>query len=222
MFDHLWLPRAVSTYAPRIDFLFTLIFWIVAAVWVLVTLIMIVFLLRYRSRPGRKAAYIEGNPWLEAVWTLVTAAILIGLALLSRSSWAAIKEGGPPGQVFYKVNARQFNWEITYPGPDGRLGTADDVVSENDFHVPVGQVVRFTLTSKDVIHSFFVPALRLKQDAVPGREIQVWFEATRVGQYEIPCAELCGFGHSGMKGTLYVQTPADYQSWLKQFYAGNR
>src|SRR5579875_196300 len=222
MFEHLWLPRAVSTYAPRIDFLFTLIFWIVAAVWVLVTLIMLVFLLRYRSRPGRKAGYSEGNPWLEAVWTLVTAAILIGLALLSRASWAAIKEGGPPGQDFYKVNARQFNWEITYPGPDGRLGTADDVVSENDFHVPVGQVVRFTLTSNDVIHSFFVPALRLKQDAVPGRQIQVWFEATRVGQYEIPCAELCGFGHSGMKGTLYVQTLADYQSWLKQFYAGNR
>ncbi len=219
MIAHFWLPEGISTYSPRIDFLFTLIFWITAVVWALVTIAMIVFMIRYRTRPGRKATYIEGNPRLEVLWTTVTAVILIALALLSRSTWANIKEQGPPGDVFYKVTAKQFNWEITYPGPDGKLGTADDVTVENEFHVPVNKVVRFQLSSKDVIHSFFVPWIRLKQDAVPGRNIHVWFEATKEGQYEIPCAELCGFGHSGMKGTLYVQSEEEFQHWLKDKYS---
>jgi len=80
----------------------------------------------------------------------------------------------------------------------------------------VNKIVRIQLYSEDVIHSFFLPNLRLKQDAVPGRMIPVWFEATKEGQYEIPCAELCGFGHSGMKGRLFVQSDADYQAWVKE------
>lgn len=219
MIGHFWLPEGISTFSPRIDFLFTLIFWITAVVWALVTIAMVVFMVKYRARPGRKATYIEGNPRLEVLWTTVTAVILIALALLSRSTWANIKEQGPPGDVFYKVTAKQFNWEITYPGPDGKLGTPDDVTVENDFHVPVNKVVRFELGSKDVIHSFFVPWIRLKQDAVPGRLIHVWFEVTKLGEYEIPCAELCGFGHSGMKGTLYVQSQEDFEHWLKSKYS---
>ncbi len=219
MIKYFWLPEGISTFSPRIDFLFTLIFWITAVVWALVTIAMIVFMVKYRARPGRRATYIEGNPRLEVLWTTVTAVILIALAMLSRSTWANIKEQGPPGDVFYKVTAKQFNWEITYPGPDGKLGTKDDVTVENDFHVPVNKVVRIELTSKDVIHSFFVPWIRLKQDAVPGRIIHVWFDAIKKGEYEIPCAELCGFGHSGMKGTLYVQSEEDFQHWLKAKYA---
>jgi cytochrome c oxidase subunit 2 len=218
LLQHFWLPEGISTYSGTIDALFTAIFWITAIVWAAVTIAMVVFMVKYRARPGRRAVYIEGNPRLEVLWTTVTAIILIALALLSRSTWANIKENGPPGDVFYKVTAKQFNWEITYPGPDGKLGTADDVTVENDFHVPVNKVVRFELTSKDVIHSFFVPWVRLKQDAVPGRLIHVWFDATREGQYEIPCAELCGFGHSGMKGTLYVQSEQEFQRWLKDKY----
>jgi cytochrome c oxidase subunit 2 len=219
MIKYFWLPEGISTFSPRIDFLFTLIFWITAVVWALVTIAMVVFMVKYRTRPGRRATYIEGNPRLEVLWTTVTAVILIALAMLSRSTWANIKEQGPPGDVFYKVTAKQFNWEITYPGPDGKLGTKDDVTVENDFHVPVNKVVRIELTSKDVIHSFFVPWIRLKQDAVPGRIIHVWFDATKKGEYEIPCAELCGFGHSGMKGTLYVQSEEDFQHWLNAKYA---
>jgi len=222
MLEHFWLPHGISTYSPRIDFLFTLIFWITFVVWVAVTAAMVIFMVKYRTRPGRKATYIEGNPRLEVIWTTATAVILIGLALLSRSTWANIKEQGPPGDVFYKVTAKQFNWEITYPGPDGKLGTPDDVTVENDFHVPVNKVVRFELTSKDVIHSFFVPWIRLKQDAVPGRLIHVWFDVIETGQWEIPCAELCGFGHSGMKGTLYVQSQEDYEKWLKDEYAKSK
>jgi cytochrome c oxidase subunit II len=222
MLEHLYFPHDISTFGPQIDWLFELIFWIVMAVWIAVMVAMVIFMIRYRTRPGRKAEYIEGNTRLEVVWTTATAVILVILAFMSRSTWADIKEHGPPGQAFYAVNAKQFNWEITYPGPDGKFGTKDDLTVENEMHVPVGKVVRIDLTSKDVIHSFFVPNLRLKQDAVPGRVIHVWFEATETGQYEIPCAELCGFGHSGMKGNLTVQSQADFDKWLADQYAQNK
>ena len=219
MLEKLWFPHDISTFGPSIDSIFLLIFWITMVTWVLVTVTLVVFLVKYRTRPGRKAEYIEGNSKLEITWTSITTVILIALALLSRSTWAYIKENGPKGEFFYKVTAKQFNWEITYPGPDGKLGTKDDVTIENEFHVPVNKVIRLGLESKDVIHSFFVPNMRLKQDAVPGRTIEVWFEATEPGQYEIPCAELCGFGHSGMKGNLTVQSQEDYDKWLKDTYA---
>ena len=222
MLEHLWFPHDISTFGPQIDWLFELIFWIVMVVWIAVMIAMVVFMIRYRTRPGRKAEYIEGNTRLEIVWTTATAVILVVLAFMSRATWADIKEHGPPGQVFYGVNAKQFNWEITYPGPDGKLGGKGGFTVENEMHVPVGKVVRIDLTSKDVIHSFFVPNLRLKQDAVPGRVIKVWFEATETGQYEIPCAELCGFGHSGMKGNLTVQSQADFDKWLADQYAQNK
>lgn len=222
MLEHLWFPHDISTFGPKIDWLFLLIFWIVVITWAAVMVTMVIFLWRYRHRPGRKAEYIEGNTNLEIVWTTATAVIMVVLALMSRSTWAYIKENGPPGQVFYHVNAKQFNWEITYPGPDGKLGTKDDVTVDNDMHVPVNQVVRIDLTSKDVIHSFFVPSMRLKQDAVPGRTIHVWFEAKEIGQYEIPCAELCGFGHSGMKGNLTVESKADFDKWLKDTYSSQQ
>jgi len=105
-----------------------------------------------------------------------------------------------------------------YPGPDGQFNTEDDLQLENDLHIPVGKVVRVILKSKDVIHSFFLPHLRLKQDCVPGREIVAWFEATKPGRYEIPCAELCGFGHSGMKGFLTVHSAEDYEAWVQEHW----
>jgi len=221
MLEHLWFPHDISTFGPQIDWLFLLIFWIVVVTWIGVMVAMVVFLFKYRHREGRKAEYIEGNSRLEITWTVATTVILIGLAMLSKSTWAYVKENGPPGQVFYKVTAKQFNWEITYPGPDGNFG-AKEMTIENEMHVPVNKVVRMDLTSKDVIHSFFVPNMRLKQDAVPGRTIHVWFEATEPGTYPIPCAELCGFGHSGMQGTLTVESEEDFQKWLKDQYANNQ
>ena len=101
--------------------LFELIFWLVLVVWIAVMIAMVVFMIRYRTRPGRKAEYIEGNSRLEIIWTTATAVILIVLAFMSRSTWADIKEHGPPGDVSYQVTGKQFNWEITYPGPDGDL-----------------------------------------------------------------------------------------------------
>ncbi len=211
-----WLPENVSTVGGGIDQLFYLIYYITGATFVLVNVLLIAFLVLYRHREGRRATYTHGNPTLEIIWTIVPALILIMLAFMSKGQWDAIKKNAPPSKVQVRVTAKQFNWEVLYPGPDGKFETPDDLQIDNDVHVPVHQVVRVLLHSKDVIHSFFVPQLRLKQDALPGREIVMWFEATKPGKYEIPCAELCGFGHSGMKGSLIVHDAAGYDSWLKE------
>ena len=211
-----WLPENVSTYGGEIDYLFYVIYYITGATFILVTVAMIAFLIMYRRREGRRAIYSHGNTTLEIIWTVIPAVILIVLSFMSQATWAKIKAHVPPSDFAVRVTAKQFNWEILYPGPDGKFGTADDLSLENQLHVPVGKVVHVVLASKDVIHSFFLPNLRLKQDTVPGRDILAWFEATKAGKYEMPCAELCGFGHSGMKGWLYVHTPEDYAKWAKE------
>jgi cytochrome c oxidase subunit 2 len=211
-----WLPENASTYGGDIDYLFHLIYWITGITFVLVQVMMIVFLVQYRHRPGRRATYSHGNTALEIAWTIVPTLILVMLGFMSRSTWDVVRGALPETNTVVQVTAKQFNWEILYPGPDGQFATADDKMLENDLNVPVNTKVRVRLTSKDVIHSFFVPQFRLKQDTLPGRTIDVWFEATKPGRYEIPCAELCGFGHSGMLGHVTVHTPEEYQNWLKQ------
>jgi len=178
--------------------------------------LMIWFLIRYREQPGRRATYNHGNTTLEIIWTTIPAAILIVLSFMSVSTWAKVKRNIPASDFDIQVTAKQFNWEVVYPGADGKFGTEDDVKFDNDVHVPVNKVIRVHLTSSDVIHSFFIPNMRFKQDAVPGRTILAWFEAKKPGKYELPCAELCGFGHSGMKGWLNVHTPEDYQKWAAE------
>ena len=211
-----WLPENVSTFGGEIDYLFYLIYYITGAVFILVTVLMVLFLILYRHREGRRATYSHGNTALEITWTIIPAVILLVLAFMSVSSWSKIRSHPPPSDFRVQVTAKQFNWEILYPGPDGTFGTEDDFQIDNEIHVPVNKVMHVILKSKDVIHSFFLPNLRLKQDAVPGRDILVWFEAIKPGKYELPCAELCGFGHSGMLGWLYVDTPEDYEKWVKE------
>ena len=211
-----WLSEDVSTFGGEIDSLFYLIYYITAVTFILVTVLMVVFLIMYRQKEGRRATYTHGNTTLEIIWTIIPAAILIMLSFMSVSTWAKVKRHAPDSDFELQVTAKQFNWEVVYPGADHRFGTPDDVKFDNDLHVPVNKVVRVHLSSRDVIHSFFLPNLRLKQDAVPGRTILVWFEATKPGKYELPCAELCGFGHSGMKGWLYVHTPEEYAKWAAE------
>ena len=215
-----WLPEDVSTFGQEIDSLFYLIYYITAVTFVIVTVLMVVFLIKYRAQPGRRATYTHGNTALEIAWTIAPSILLVILAFVSRSVWAEIKEHVPPSDVQLQVTAKQFNWEVVYPGPDGKFGTDDDVTMDNDVHVPLGKTVRVLLKSRDVIHSFFVPNLRFKQDAVPGHEIPTWFKVTKPGKYEIPCAELCGFGHSGMRGWLYALPLEEYEAWARDNKAG--
>jgi cytochrome c oxidase subunit II len=211
-----WLPENVSTYGQEIDWLFHLIYYITGVTFVLVFATMLAFIWMYRDRPGRRARYTHGNTTLEIVWTVVPALILVVLTLLSVPAWSKIKMTMPPTDFVVHVTGKQFNWQVTYPGADGKFGTGDDKTLLDEMHVPVNKVVRVVLKSQDVIHSFFVPQFRMKQDAVPGREITQWFEATKPGKYELPCAELCGFGHSGMRGWVFVHTAEDYQKWAAQ------
>ena len=210
------LPEQASTYASSIDNMFHLIMWITGIIFVIVEAILLFFLIKYRHREGRQAHYTHGNNRVEVVWTIVPALICVVLALLSRHLWEDIKEHMPHDAVEIHVTGEQFAWNFRYPGPDGKFDTADDILTLNQLHFPVGKPVVVTLTSKDVIHSFFLPEFRVKQDLVPGMKTRIWFEANRVGHWELACAELCGLGHYRMKGFVTVDTAEDYQKWLAE------
>jgi cytochrome c oxidase subunit 2 len=215
-----WFPENVSTFGGDVDSVFSLIYYVVGFWFLLTEAVLLYFVIRYRRRAGRAATYSRGDRGSEMAWVLIPAAIVLvldlGIDVTGGAVWARIKEQQPEGGVQVVVTGKQFNWNFTYPGPDGKLETADDVTIENELHVPVGQNVHLTLRATDVIHSFFIPNVRLKQDVLPGRTIKAWFNVTKPGRYEIACAELCGFGHYNMRGFLIVHEADDYQQWLRQ------
>src|SRR5438132_2071687 len=155
-------------------------------------------------------------PYTTLFRSAIPAITVIILGLMSAGLWNHIKgrTSVPANAIAYGVEAKQFEWNVTYAGADGQLGTADDFVVRNQLHVPVNKPILINLTSQDVIHSFFVPAFRLKQDAVPGMKIRVWFQATQAGTQELGCAELCGLGHYRMRAVVTVHTQEDYDKWL--------
>ena len=207
------LPEGFSTVSGDIDFIYYVILWITGVIFVGTEALLIYFLVRYRHVEGRKAAFHHGSTKVEVVWTMIPLFIVIGLGIMSKGVWDRVKREVPPGGLGYIVTARQFEWNTTYPGPDGALGTADDFSTLNALHAPVGRPIVLTLRAEDVLHSFFIPEFRIKQDAVPGRDITVWFEATQPGEYTLGCAELCGIGHTTMNGAVTIYTAADYQAW---------
>jgi cytochrome c oxidase subunit 2 len=216
------LPEQASTYASRIDGIFNLVLWITGIVFVAVEVTLVVFVAKYRAREGGRATYTHGNNRLEVVWTIIPALILVFLALISQDSWAYIRNHFPQKGTYIDITAEQFAWNIRYPGPDGVFNTADDIITLNQLHFPVDQPAIISLHSKDVIHSFFLPEFRIKQDAVPGMTTRIWVQAKHTGHWEIACAELCGLGHYRMKGYLTVDTPEDFQKWLAQTAAENK
>ena len=180
-----WLPPNVSTFGQEIDWLFHLIYYITGVTFVLVFVTMLAFVIIYRDRPGRTARYTHGSTPLEIAWTVVPALILVILTMLSVPAWSRINMHVPPADFDVNVTAKQFNWQVNYPG--------SDTVFLDEMHVPVNKVIRVHL-----------------------RELVRWFEVMKPGRYEWPCAELCGFGHSGMRGWIYVHTPAEYAKWAAE------
>ncbi len=217
-----WLPDAGSTFAGPIDTLFLAILIITGIALVVVEVGLVTFVIKYRARPGRKAFYTHGSTRAEVIWTAIPAVTMVALGLISNHYWVLIKDKKsiPPNAYHLGVHAKQFEWLVTYPGPDGKLGTADDFTIRNQLHVTVNEPIAVELTSEDAIHSFFVPEWRLKQDAVPGMHITAWFQATKTGEFEIGCAELCGMGHYKMRGRVFVHTPDEYKAWVAQQAAG--
>jgi cytochrome c oxidase subunit II len=206
-----------STFSGPIDSLFMVVLVVTGLAFVLVEGVLVYTLVRFRHRDGRKALFTFGNRRLEFIWTVIPGIMLLWLAVYQYNTWAIAKIQQPAGDnvLHVDVSANQFEWNATYPGEDGILYTTDDIVAPiNVMHFPVNRPVVVRLTSVDVIHSFFIPALRVKQDAIPGRYINVWFEATGPGEYELACAELCGLGHYRMKAQVIVESQAEFDAWL--------
>jgi cytochrome c oxidase subunit 2 len=234
-----WLPADHSTFGKETDDLFNMILGITSVAFVLVQIALISFMWKYSESGGapRRGLFVHGHHQLEVIWTVVPAFILVFIAVVQWGTWLRIKRPANfPDEVrkkletdtpFAEVMAGQFEWRITYPGKDGKIGTRDDVHVLNNFHIPKGVPILIRLRSRDVLHSFYLPNFRLKQDAVPGMSIPVWFEAKpdtpsvekngKEGVFNLMCAELCGWGHYKMKGALTVhETVADFEKWLSE------
>lgn len=225
-------PENIGTYGHEVDHLFRLINWFTLGAFVITQGLLLWFLFRYRARPGGKAVYTHGNHRLELIWTLVPGAILFWLAVYQFGTWREIKVTMPPPSegLVVQVMAKQYEWHFRYAGPDGKFDTDDDLLTLNFLHVPVDTKVTVQIRSQDVLHSFFLPNLRLKQDAVPGLTIHQWFEAKKTTEqarkergkesfnFEIACAELCGLGHTRMRGFLVVHSKEGFFAWADREY----
>src|SRR2546427_792907 len=154
----------------------------------------------------------------EVIWTATPAVTMVALGLISNHYWVEIKgRNSVPANAYpIGIHAKQFEWQMTYPGADGKLGTADDFTIRNQLHVPVGRPIVVQLSSEDVIHSFYVPQFRVRQDVVPGMYIKAWFQPTVAGTSEIGCSQLCGVGHYRMRAPEFVHIQEDYDAWMKQ------
>jgi cytochrome c oxidase subunit 2 len=225
-------PEHIGTYGEDIDRLYKVILWITLATFVLTEGLLLAFLVMFRAKPGGKAVYTKGNHKLEVIWTIIPGAILFWLALYQFGTWDKVKISKPAPATTLQVHvfAQQFEWRFRYAGLDGKFGTADDVTPTETsmLMVPVDTDVTVHLRSKDVLHSFFLPNLRLKQDTVPGLTISQWFRARKTTakareerqnpafDFEIACAELCGLGHSKMRGRLVVVEENEFLDWLRK------
>ena len=234
-----WLPEQVSAHGGAIDQQLILTLTIAGIVFFLAQVALSYVLWRFRARGDKRASYWHENSTLELTWTLATAALFVGLGVLGNRVWANyLFSQEVPDVTTVEVTGQQFAWNIRYPGVDNTFGrtdpalindaqanylgidskdkaSRDDVMTQNIMAVPVNRPIRVILRSKDVTHSFHVPQLRVKQDAVPGMAIRVHFTALRTGEYEIACAELCGMQHYKMRGRLLVMEDADFRTWLK-------
>jgi len=217
---NIWLPKDVSEHGASIDSLFMFILALTGVVFIVTEGLLFWFLWKYDAANAKgPATYIHGSHTLEVVWTIIPAATLLFLAIYQMNTWADVKMRRPAMAPTVEVVGRQFEWRLRYPGRDGMLGTRDDLFLTNDLHLPVDEDILIQLKSMDVLHSFFLPNFRIKQDAVPGMKIPVWFKAKETGQFDIVCAELCGWGHYKMKGRVTIESREEFDRWLAETYA---
>jgi cytochrome c oxidase subunit 2 len=211
-------PINISTQGVGIDNMFWLIFWITGAAFVIVEVGVLWFLWKYRAREGHKARYTHGHLGAEIIWTAIPAVTMVVLGIMSGRMWADIRSPSsfPENALTIGVMAKQFEWNVTYPGADRVLGNEDDFTIRNRFEFPMGEPVIVRLESEDVIHSFFIPEMRVKQDAVPGMMIPIWFEATQTGEFQIACAELCGLGHYRMRARVVIHEADAFNRWYDE------
>lgn len=212
------VPRA-SSYAADIDGLFDLITYLVGF-WFILTLGYFFYLIfRYRAKDGQKAEYITGETHKQKMAVEIPHYLILvcdaAIIILTFIVWTKVKISQPEYDEEIKIVAQQWAWSFYHPGPDGLLETeADNIALVDELHLELGKTYRFYLESTDVMHSFSVPVFRLKQDAVPGRVIEGWFDTTKVGEWDIQCAEMCGVAHGVMGARMFIKTAEEHQAWL--------
>ncbi|MBT9584345.1 cytochrome c oxidase subunit II [bacterium] len=220
-----YMPQNIASYGGEIDQLTWLITAITFVCLVIAEGFLLVAAFRFRRGANRKARYITGEAWKQARYVLIPVLLIVALDfyidIKNAHAWTEIKQTLPTSGMQVGITAEQFLWTFSYPGEDTRLGTSDDLTSD-ELHIPVGTNVTYQLQAKDVLHSLWIPAMRLKQDALPGRTEKGWMQATEMGTFDIACAEICGEGHSKMAARLVVQNRDEYQQWLHQLKAGGK
>lgn len=239
--ENAWLPANISTIGHDIDHLFYVILGITGFFFVATEVLLVYAMLTSRGKESGKATYTHGNNYLEFAWTAMTAAILLFVALYQVPAWSAstYRSHKPNKEPTALVTGTQFLWQIRYPLAGKKLDSRNPNLREsfeliNELHVPAGEDVVLDLTTRDVLHSFWLPNLRVKQDTLPGHIIPVWFKIdpkrldpkapgvtydgnNRRYEYAWYCAELCGWGHYRMRGKLYVyETKEAYDKWLNE------
>ena len=220
------------------DTLYYIILGITGVAYIVVQFLLGLYIWKFRHRDDAESSYWHDSHKLEVTWTIGTAVILVPIVFAGLVVWNDVK-AAPPEEAMLTIEAvgAQFQWDFRYSGPDGTFGAwsperyslenylgvdPDDPAGQDDIHtinqlvIPVDQPVRILLRSRDVQHAFFLPHFRVKQDLMPGIETSVWFTPTKIGEYEIACAELCGLGHYRMRAFLSVRSQADFDSWLQE------
>lgn len=231
-----WLPPLASDRAD-IDSAIAITLLVTGLVFILTNLMLAYFGWRFQDHAGARAAYTHDNAKLEWTWTLVTAGIMFLFLFGALGLWAKVKSAPPADAMLIEVTGQQFAWNVRYPGPDGVLGrtnhaqasqdnpiglvaddpgSKDDVLLLNQLYLPQDRPVRVQIRSLDVIHSFFLPNFRVKQDAMPGMTIEIWFVPKQAGDYDLGCAEHCGLGHYRMRGKVHVVAAADFDRSLAE------
>ena len=213
-----WFVPSASTYSPEVDHLFSLIAYVMGFWFLVGEIVFFYFILKFRRKKGVNSIYLAGETKHEKRHIKLSHTLLlvcdIVIVVFAIMVWFNVKQNLPPADYTVKVISQQWAWTFVDPGADGKLDTADDITTIDELHVQVGKTYHYLLTTKDVLHSFFIPVFRLKQDAVPGREIVGWFNATKTGTYDITCAQICGVGHGLMGGRIVIETEEDHKKWL--------
>jgi cytochrome c oxidase subunit 2 len=208
-----WFPPAASKQADRIDTLWDVLLICSIPIFVLVSTVVVVSVIKFRMRPGEEeldGPPIHGNTRLEVIWTAIPATLLIALCAYAYIVLHDIEKAPAAQELNVKVTGQQFTWTFEYRGTNGKTFTVPQLF------VPEGQSVRFNIVSKDVLHDFWVPAFRMKIDAVPGIVTHYRVTPTETGTFPVVCAELCGLGHAFMRQTAHVMTKPQFAAWVQR------
>ena len=202
--DFQWWPDQASNFAPEVDSVFAYLMAVTVFFTVLIFVAIVYLALKYRRRPGVRPTPVHTSHTLELTWTVIP--FLLCMVMFFWGAQVFVHMKTPPSDAMQiDVVGKQWMWKVQHPTGKREI---------NELHVPLNRPIRLMMTSQDVIHSFYMPAFRVKQDVLPGRYTTQWFTPTKVGEYHLFCAEYCGTDHSRMIGKVVVMEPSDYQEWL--------